>query len=364
MEKSSNIRLIILKNFEKRGNEIALQIEEKYGKIEDLIVPLQQPRFSNGEGKVLLEETVRQKNVFILSDVGNYGCTYKLYGVDHIMTPDEHFQDIKRVISAMKGHAASIHVVTPLLYESRQHKGKGRESLDCALSLQELEALGVNGIVTMDAHDPEVQNAIPNLPFDNFYPTYTILKHFVGKEPIDFSNLFIVSPDIGAMERARYYSELLGCDLGLFYKRRDYSIVKDGKNPVVEHTYLGKDVKGKDLLIVDDMIASGESILEVAVEMKKKQARKIYLVASFALFTNGIEVFDKAYEKKIFDGIYTTNLTYIPEKYQTRKWLTSVDCMPYLADIIYTLGCGESIQELLNGKRKVLELMYHKKGIN
>lgn len=354
---NNNIRLIILKNFEKRGNEIALKIQEEYGAVEDLIVPLKQPRFANGEGKAELGQTVRHKEVFILSDVGNYGTTYKLYGQDHIMTPDEHFQDIKRVISAIKGHASSIHVVMPLLYESRQHKRKGRESLDCALALQELEDLGVNGIVTFDAHDPQVQNAIPNLPFDNFYPTHTILKRFLKKEAIDLKNIFIVSPDMGAVERARYYAELLGCDLGVSYKRRDYSIVENGKNPVVEHSYLGKDVNDKDVLIVDDMIASGESIIDVAKKMKEMGARRIYLSASFALFTGGIEVFDKAYEQKLFDGVYTTNLTYIPDAYMTRDWLTRVDCMPFLADIIYTLGNGKSVQELQNGKEKILELI-------
>ncbi len=359
---NQNIRLVILKNFEKRGEEIALRLQDRYENISELVVPLKQPRFSNGEGKVELESTVRHKDVFILSDVGNYGCTYKLYGNDHIMTPDEHFQDIKRVISAIKGHTSSIHVVMPLLYESRQHKRKGRESLDCAMALQELEALGVNGIVTFDAHDPQVQNAIPNLPFDNFYPTHTILETILKKEQIDLDNIFIVSPDMGAVERARYYAELLGCDLGVSYKRRDYSIVKDGKNPVVEHAYLGKEVTGKDILIVDDMIASGESMFDVANKMKEMGARKIYLAASFALFTSGIENFDQAYKKGIFDRVYTTNLTYIPDEYLKRRWLESVNCMPYLAEIIDTLGNGRSIQALQNGKEKVLALAHQQKN--
>lgn len=358
---NQNIRLIILRNFEKRGNEIALTLQEQYGGVENLIVPSKQPRFSNGEAKGMLGETVRHKEVFILSDVGNYGITYKLYGQDHIMTPDEHFQDIKRIISAIKGHAYSIHVVMPLLYQSRQHKRKGRESLDCAVALQELESLGVNGIVTFDAHDPQVQNAIPNLPFDNFYPTHIILEEFLQRESIDLNNIFIVSPDMGAVERARYYAELLGCDLGVSYKRRDYSIVQNGKNPVVEHSYLGKDVKGKDVFIVDDMIASGESMIDVAKKMKEMGARKIYLSASFALFTNGIEVFDKAYEHNLFHAVYTTNLTYIPERYITRNWLIRVNCMPFLADIIYTLGNGGSVQTLQNGKEKILEFIKTKR---
>ena len=354
---NSNIRLIVLKNFEKRGSEISAILQTKYGSRE-LMIPLKQPRFSNGEGKAILGESVRHKDVFILSDIGNHECTYKLYGMDHMMTPDEHFQDIKRVISAIKGHAASMHVVMPLLYASRQHKRKGRESLDCALSLQELEALGINGIVTFDAHDPQVQNAIPNLPFDNFYPTHTILKEFLKKEAIDLKNFFVVSPDTGAMDRARYYAELLGCDLGVSYKRRDYSIVENGKNPVVEHNYLGKDVFGKDVLIVDDMISSGESILDVALKMKEMGARKVYLSASFALFTNGIEIFDQAYQHNYFDRVYTTNLTSISKEYMTREWLTCVNCMPFLAEVIHTLGNGESVQSLQNGKEKILEIVY------
>lgn len=362
MEKNDNIRLIILKSFEKRGEEIAKILEKKYGKTKDLVVPLEEPRFSNGEGKAVLKGTVRNKDVFILADVGNYGCMYKMYGFNQMMTPDEHFQDIKRVISSIKGHARSIHVITPLLYSSRQHKSKGRESLDCALSLQELEALGVNEIATFDAHDPEVQNAIPNLPFDNFYPTHIILEDFLENEDIDAKNLFIVSPDMGAVERARYYADLLGCDLGVFYKRRDYSIVKEGKNPVVEHAYLGKEVEGKDVLVVDDMIASGESMFDVARKMKEMNAHKIYLVASFALFTNGIEVFDKAYEEGIFDGVYTTNLTYMPDDYKEKVYLKRADCNKYIADIIYTLGTGNSIAELLNGKKQILEVL-DKKGL-
>lgn len=362
VEKKNNIRLIILRSMEKNGEEIASYMEKKYGKMKDLVVPLDNPRFANGEGKAVLKGTVRQKDVFILADVGNYGITYKMYGSPQMMTPDEHFQDIKRVISSIKGHAASIHVVMPLLYESRQHKRKGRESLDCALALQELKALGVTEVATFDAHDPEVQNAIPNMPFDNFYPTHIILEEFLENEKVDKDNLFIVSPDMGAVERARYYAELLGCDLGVFYKRRDYSIIKEGKNPVVEHAYLGKDVEGKDLLVVDDMIASGESMFDVAKKMKEKKAHKIYLVASFALFTNGIEVFDKAYEEGIFDGVYTTNLTYIPDEYRTRPWLKCANCNKYIGDIIYTLGSGDSIQDLLNGKKQILEVM-EKKGL-
>lgn len=326
-----------------------------------MIVPVEQPRFSNREGKIVLGSTVRDKEVFILSDVGNHGVTYKLYGQDRIMTPDEHFQDIKRVISAIKGPASNITVVMPLLYESRQHKRKGRESLDCALALQELEALGIRGIVTFDAHDPQVQNAIQNLPFDNFYPTHTILEKFLQKESIDLENFLVVSPDIGAMDRARYFTELLGCDLGVSYKRRDYSIVENGKNPVVEHNYLGKNVEGKDILIVDDMIASGESILDVALKMKEMHANKIYLSASFSLFTSGIEIFDQAYSQGLFDGIYIKNLSYIPEEYQKRNWLTMVDCMPYLSEIIHTLGNGQSVQALQNGKEKILALTMEKK---
>ena len=308
-------------------------------------------RFSNGEGKVKLEETVRHQDLYILCDVGNYSMSYTMHGNTHYMSPDEHFQDVKRVISATSGRSENITLIMPLLYQSRQHKRKGRESLDCALALQELENLGVNCIVTFDAHDPNVSNAIPNLPFENFYPTHIILEDLLEE---DLEKLLVVSPDMGAMERSRYYAELLGCDVGVFYKRRDLSKVVNGKNPIVDHVYMGTDVKDKNIIVVDDMIASGSSMIEVASELKKRGANKIYLISTFALFTEGIELFQDAYEKKLFDKLYSTNLSYVREDVRNASWYHEVDCSSFIAKVIDTLHKGESIEPLQNGKKEML----------
>lgn len=347
-----------MNSFAQRGAEVAQELQRKHGPIDDLVVPIKNPRFSNGEAKVVLGATVRKKDVFIISDVCNHGITYKFYGEDqHHMSPDEHFQDIKRAIAAIKGHASSITVVMPILYEARQHKANGRESLDCAIDLQELENLGINGIVTFDVHSKEVQNAIPCLPFDNFYPTHIILRDLLQKENVDLNNISIVSPDTGATDRAKYYAELLDCNFGLFYKRRKQEVGSRGKNEVEEHVYLGGDVNGKDLIVVDDMISSGDSMLDVVSNMKDRGANNVFLSASFSLFTEGIDMFDKAYNEGIFNRLYAPNLTYVPEEYLTRPWVSQVDCMPYLSDIIYTLGTGQSIEDLLNGKEKIEELV-------
>ena len=262
-------------------------------------------------------------------------------------SPDDHYQDIKRTILSTMGHAKSVHLVMPLLYEARQHKRKGRESLDCALALQELQSLGIKGIVTFDVHDPNIQNAIPNLPFDNFYTTNDTLREFLDKEEINNEELLIISPDIGAMERARYLAEILKVDIGMFYKRRDVSKIIDGKNPIVAHEYLGKDVTNKDIIIVDDMIASGGSIIEVARELKQRNARNIYAFATYALFTQGYEMFDDAYLNGYITKIYTTNLSYIPEEIKNKEWIDVVDLSEYTASIIDTLNKDESITELM-----------------
>ena len=362
MEVNDSLRLIVLSNCDNLGKKVNDNINKIRGTYDNYIVPISENRFSNGEGKIVIKETVRQKDVYILSDTGNYGCTYEMYGYKNIMGPDEHFQDIKRVISAIKGHASSISVVMPLLYASRQHKRKGRESLDCAVALQELEALGVKNIITFDAHDPNVQNAVPCLPFENFYPTNSILKDFINTENIDFHELIVVSPDTGAMDRARYYADMLKCDVGMFYKRRDLSKVINGKNPIVAHEYMGTDVCGKNIIIVDDMIASGDSILEVAREVKAKKAKNVYLVATFSLFTSGVENFEKAYADKIFDKLYSTNLSYVPDDIKKHYWFKEVDCSTQLANIIDTLNKKQSISHLLNGKEEILELLISKES--
>lgn len=351
----SNLGIIALDNCK----DLGLKIQKNLSKIrqtdENYLIRFEVPRFSNGEGKVTIKDTVREKILFILSDVGNYSIQYDFHDEKHYMSPDEHFQDIKRVISATCGHASKISVIMPLLYQSRQHKRKSRESLDCAIALQELERLGVKNIITFDAHDPNVCNAIPNLSFDNFYPTNTVLKEMLKKHPDVFNNMLVVSPDMGAMERARYYAEVIGCDVGVFYKRRDVSKVVNGKNPVVAHVYMGSDVKGKDVLIVDDMIASGGSILEVAEEVRKNGANKIFISCTFALFTEGFEKFEEAYKKGLFDALYTTNLSYIPEKIYSKDYFYMVDISEMIAEIIDRLDKKQSVSAFFNQKKDIFK---------
>ncbi len=352
----SNLKLIVLSNAKLLGDMVDKHLMLKRNTNESFIVPIKEVRFSNGEGKVSIGNTIRDKDVYIISDVGNYNCTYVMHGRTTYMSPDDHFQDIKRTISAMKGHSESINVVMPLLYSSRQHRRKGRESLDCAMALQELEALGVSEIITFDAHDPNIQNAIPCMPFENFYPTYSILESLVNDNKNQFNdikNWLTISPDTGAMDRAKYVADVLGTDVGMFYKRRDFSTIVDGKNPIIAHEYMGKKINNKNAIVVDDMIASGDSIIEVSKELKDRGANKVFLVATFALLTSGIERFDKAYKEKLFDEIYTTNLTYMDESFE-RPWLHRVDCSEYLADIINTLNNKQSISPLLNRKENIL----------
>jgi len=355
----SNLKLIILDNFKNVGEKVDKELQRLMKEKESYAVRTSNSRFSNGEGKVKLEETVRHQDLYILCDVGNYSMSYTMHGNTHYMSPDEHFQDVKRVISATSGRSENITLIMPLLYQSRQHKRKGRESLDCALALQELENLGVNCIVTFDAHDPNVSNAIPNLPFENFYPTHIILEDLIEEE---LDNLLVVSPDMGAMERSRYYAELLGCDVGVFYKRRDLSRVVNGKNPIVDHVYMGTDVKDKNIIVVDDMIASGSSMIEVASELKKRGANKIYLISTFALFTEGIELFKEAYENKLFDKLYSTNLSYVREDVRNSSWYHEVDCSNFIAKVIHTLHKGESIEPLQNGKKEMIRKINKKVG--
>lgn len=357
----NNLKLIVMENCKDFGEKVDYHLQKTYSK--STILPISNNRFSNGEGKVKIEESVREQDLYILSDVGNYDTSYSVHGRPHYMTPDEHFQDIKRVISAASGYASKITVIMPLLYQSRQHKRKGRESLDCAIALQELEHLGVNHIVTFDCHDPNVSNAIPLLPFESFYPTNVVLGDLLEKEHESIDNLLVISPDFGAMERAKYYAEMLGCDVGAFYKRRDLSKVVNGKNPIIEHTYLGPNVEGKDILVVDDMIASGSSMIEVSEQLKEKGARNVYLTATFALLTEGIEPFVDAYNRGVFDKLYSTNLSYVPDSIKSESWYEDVDCSYQLSQIIETLheqrpmtpviehGKNEILQKTLGGKK-------------
>lgn len=351
----NNLGILVLDNFKDFGQKVQDHLSKIRGTETNYLIHFNANRFSNGEGKITIEDSVREKNLFILSDVGNYELGYNYHGQKHILSPDEHFQDIKRAISATCGHAAKISIVTPLLYESRQHRRKSRESLDCAIALQELERLGVNSIITFDAHDPNVCNAIPNLSFDNFYPTNVILEQMITDNANVFENILVVSPDMGAMERARYYAELMGCDVGVFYKRRDLSKVVNGKNPVVSHVYMGTDVKDKNILIVDDMIASGGSVLEVAQELRNRGAKKINITCTFALFTEGIEKFKKAYEDNWFDDLYTTNLSYIPNEFSSLEWFNVVDLSEMVAKIINKLDKKESVSEFFDTKKDIIK---------
>jgi len=345
--KNNDLCLIVMDNCKEFGQKVDSCLKKIRKTEKSFILPIEAVRFSDGEGKVKLLSSIRGKDVFILSDTHNYNITYKMYGNIHNMSPDEHFQDIKRVILAMMGHAKRISVVMPFLYESRQHRRKSRESLDCALALQELKALGVENIITFDAHDPNIQNAIPTMSLDNFYPTNDILKEFLKNEKLDKDNTLVISPDAGAMDRARYLADIIKVDVGLFYKRRDLSKVVNGSNPIEAHEYLGKDLAGKNAIVVDDMIASGRSLIDVAEELKKRNANKIFFFSTFALFTNGPEIFIKAHQEKLFDKIYSTNLTYVPKTIMESSWFIAADCSNFLAQIIDYNNTGKSISELI-----------------
>ena len=318
------------------------------------------PRFGSGEAKGVLNETVRGHDVFIISDVFNYGVTYNMYGMNVPMSPDDHYQDLKRIIAAMNGKEKRITVIMPMLYEGRQHKRATRESLDCALSLQELTSMGVENIISFDIHDPRVQNAIPLHGFEDFHPHYQMIKMFVRAVPnavIDRNHMMIISPDEGGMARCIYYSSVMELDLGMFYKRRDYSVVINGKNPVVSHEFLGDKVEGKDVIVVDDMIASGDSMIDVAGKLKERKARNVYVFASFGLFTEGLAKFDKAFEEGIITKVFTTNMIYRKPELLQKPWYIEVDMSKYIANIIDTLNYDKSLSELLDPVQKIKKLL-------
>ena len=318
------------------------------------------PRFGTGEGKGVVDDTVRGHDVYIICDVFNYGVTYKMYGVENHMSPDDHYQDLKRIIAALGGKARRVTVVMPMLYEGRQHRRSGRESLDAALMLHELVNMGVSNIITFDAHDPRISNAIPLSGFDDVQPTYQMIKAIIKAVPDISLNKFdtvVISPDEGGMTRGMYYSSVLKLDLGMFYKRRDYSRIVNGKNPIVAHEYLGREVNGKDVIIVDDMISSGESIIDVATALKKQGAKRIFVFASFGLFVNGLEVFDTAYADGVIDKIFTTNLIYQNPGLASREWHYSVDMSKYISLLIDTLNHDDTISKLLDPVTKIEALV-------
>lgn len=318
------------------------------------------PRFGTGESKGLLGESIRGKDLFVMVDVCNYSLTYTVSGHLNHMSPDDHYQDLKRIISAANGKAYRVNVIMPFLYESRQHKRTKRESLDCALALQELIDMGVSNIITFDAHDPRVQNSIPLHGFDSFNPPYQFMKALLRAEPdliVDKDHLMIVSPDEGAMHRAVYFSNVLGVDMGMFYKRRDYSTIVNGKNPIVAHEFLGTDIKGKNIIIIDDMISSGESMLDVAKQIKERGARRVFVCTTFGLFTEGFEKFDEYYEAGYIDRVITTNLTYLPPTALEKPYFVVADMSKFIALIIDSLNHDITMSSVLVPTDKIHKLL-------
>lgn len=328
--------------------------------VNNYLVDFDCPRFGTGEGRAVINESIRGCDLFIIADTVNYSESYTMRGNKTQMSPDDHFMDLKRIIMACSGQPKRITVIMPYLYEGRQHVRLINESLDCAQALQELIAMGVETIITFDAHDNRVQNAIPNNGFDNFYTSYQFISEMLNTNPdmkVDNEHLMIISPDEGGMRRAVYYAGQLGVDMGMFYRRRDYSRLVNGEHPVVSVEFLGNDVEGKDVIIVDDMVASGRTVLDVAKELKKRKARKVLICATFGLFSNGIENLDKAYEENLFDYIYTTNLCYCPKELIKKPYYHNVDLSKYIALIVDTLNHDTSVNDILDATQRIQELV-------
>ena len=335
-------------------------------KKESYIIDAVCPRFGSGEAKGILNESVRGKDVYLLVDVCNHNLSYTVCGQVNHMSPDDHYQDLKRMIAAISGKARRITVIMPFLYESRQHKRSSRESLDCALALQELTNMGVDNIITFDAHDPRVQNAIPLKGFETVQPTYQFIKALLANVDdihMNSESMMIISPDEGAMGRAIYFANVAGTDVGTFYKRRDYTKIVEGRNPIIAHEFLGSDVAGKDVVVIDDMISSGESMIDVATELKRRKANRIFVASTFGLFTNGLKKFDEAYKSGLIYRVMTTNLVYQPQELLERKYYINVDMSKYIALLIDTLNHDCSIAEYLNPTERIEKILkkYHQK---
>ncbi len=345
---------------ERINNYLVTWAKQSGQDVDSFLIPCSCPRFQSGDAKAMIQSTVRGYDLFIVCDTGNYNCTYKLFGNENHMSPDDHYQDLKRIIQAAGGKAHRINVIMPILYGGRQHKRSYRESLDCACMLQELQSMGVENILTFDAHDPRVQNAVPLMGFDNIIPSYQVLKTLFKAIPdlkCDPKEMMIVSPDEGALSRNMYYASVLGIDMGMFYKRRDYSTIVDGRNPIVAHEYLGDDVEGKDIFIADDIISSGESMLDLAYELKARKARRIFAYATYSIFTNGIDAFDKAYADGIIDGVLGTNLTYLREDLKERPWFHAVDCSKYVSYFVAALNHDMSVSDIIDPSQKIRDLL-------
>ena len=364
----AELSVIGMKGCEQFAAQVDYYLKEwrRHGGEESYIVKVDCPRFGTGEAKGLLHQSLRGHDLYIICDMFNYGVTYKMYGREVPMSPDDHYADLKRIIAANAGKARRISVIMPMLYEGRQHKRSGRESLDCAIMLQELVNMGVTNIITFDAHDSRIQNAIPLSGFDDVRPAYQMIKALVKAVPdisLDKEDTIIISPDEGAMSRCMYYSSVLGIDIGMFYKRRNYAVVVNGRNPIEAHEYLGRDLTGKDVIIVDDMISSGESLLDVAQQLKEKGAKRIFAFASFGLYTDGLDKFDKAYADGTITRIFNTNLVYRRPDLYEREWFVEVNMCKYVSYIIDTLNHDDTISELLNPVKRIHNLMdKHKKS--
>jgi len=350
-----------LVQFRKSINHIAKHDSAFEGYLSDnYIIDSDCYRFGTGEGKALIHESIRGADVFILVDVCNHSISYRMNGLTNYKSPDDHFQDLKRIISAINGKAHRINVIMPFLYEGRQHKRNGRESLDCAYAIEELASMGVDNLITFDAHDPKVQNAEPLTGFDNFTPPYQFIRALLKTEHdmiIDKDNLLVISPDEGALDRAVYFANVLGIDTGMFYKRRDYTKIVNGKNPIVAHEFLGAKLDGKDVIIIDDMISSGGSMIDTAKQLKSMNARRVYICCTFGLFTDGMEMFDKAYEKGYFEKIVTTNLTYqIPELLK-RPYYVEADMSKFMASIIDFMNHDVSMQGVYTPTEKIHSIL-------
>lgn len=345
-------------------NEEAQRQHKPYHK-DTFLIDCACPRFSSGEAKALITESVRGLDIYIICDIGNYSIKFNMYGMQVPMSPDDHYADLKRIIGALGGKAANISIVMPILYGGRQHRRTARESLDCAMMLQELEAMGVKEVITFDAHDPRVQNATPLIGFDNFMPPYQMMKalltHFDDIE-LDKDHAMFVSPDEGAMGRNIYYASVLGLNLGMFYKRRDYSTIVDGRNPIVAHEYIGVSVSGFDVFVADDIIATGESVISIAEKLKRMGAKRVFIIATFGLFTDGIQKFRKAFEDGLFTAVISTNLTYTSPEVMAEPWFISADMCKFMAYIISACNQQNSVSRLLDPHDKICELIdNHKK---
>ncbi len=360
----ADIGLIVVPGAEELANKIDAHLvrwaHELGMKKDTFIIPSICPRFQSGDAKGLIQESLRGDDLYFVVDPGNYSLTYKLFGCVNHMSPDDHFANLKRLIQAASGKGYRCTVIMPSLYGGRQHRRTARESLDCAVALQELQAMGVDNVITFDAHDPRVQNAVPLMGFDNVMPTYQVLKAMLKHMPdlkLDAEHFMVISPDEGAMQRNMYYSSVLGVNLGMFYKRRDYSRVVDGRNPIVAHEYLGESVEGKDVFIADDIIASGESMLDIAYELKKRGARRIFANATYALFTSGLEKFDKAYEEGAISAVLGTNLTYRNPELCAREWFFEVDVSKYIAYFIAAINHNMSVSSIIDPHEKISALL-------